>query len=66
MSYMHPVLAEILGGPDMLIVFAIVLLLFGGSKLPELARSLGKAKREFEDGSNAKPDSDTTDTTAKS
>jgi len=28
-------------------VLAIVLLLFGGAKLPQLARSLGEAKREF-------------------
>lgn len=35
-------------GPDLLIVFAIILLLFGGTKLPQLARSLGEAKREFE------------------
>lgn len=35
-------------GPDLLIVLAIVLVLFGGAKLPHLARSLGEAKREFE------------------
>ena len=28
----------------------IVLLLFGGAKLPQLARSLGQAKKEFSDG----------------
>ena len=39
-----------LEGPDLLIVLAIVLLLFGGAKLPQLARSLGEAKREFEAG----------------
>jgi sec-independent protein translocase protein TatA len=49
---MSPILAEILG-PDMLIIFAIVALLFGGSQLPKLARSLGSAKREFEDGLKA-------------
>ena len=43
------ILAEILG-PDMLIVLAIVALLFGGSQLPKLARSLGSAKSEFEKG----------------
>jgi sec-independent protein translocase protein TatA len=41
--------AEI-ASPDVLVVIAVVLLvLFGGSKLPELARSLGRAKKEFED-----------------
>jgi sec-independent protein translocase protein TatA len=44
-----PLLAEIIG-PDILIILAIVLLLFGGSRLPKLARSLGAAKKEFEHG----------------
>lgn len=43
------ILAEIIG-PDLLIVLAIVALLFGGSQLPKLARSLGSAKSEFEKG----------------
>lgn len=43
------VFAEILG-PDMLVILAIVALLFGGSQLPKLARSLGSAKSEFEKG----------------
>ncbi len=36
-----------LGGPEMVLVFVIVLLLFGGQKLPEFARGLGKTMREF-------------------
>ena len=44
-----PVLANIIG-PELLIVLAIGALLFGSSKLPELARSLGSTKREFERG----------------
>jgi sec-independent protein translocase protein TatA len=43
------VLAEILG-PDLLILLAVAALLFGSSRLPQLARSLGSAKREFEEG----------------
>jgi sec-independent protein translocase protein TatA len=39
-----------LGGPEMMIVLVVVLLLFGGKKLPELARSLGKAQKEFKEG----------------
>jgi sec-independent protein translocase protein TatA len=38
------------GGPQLLIILLVVLLLFGGKKLPELARSLGTAKREFDSG----------------
>jgi sec-independent protein translocase protein TatA len=43
------VLAEILG-PDLLILLAVIVLLFGSSQLPKLARSLGSAKAEFERG----------------
>ncbi len=42
-------LGEILG-PQLLIVLVVVALLFGGSQLPKLARSLGSAKSEFEKG----------------
>lgn len=43
------VLGEIIGW-DIVIVLAIIALLFGGAKLPKLARSLGSAKGEFEKG----------------
>ena len=39
-------------GPVIWVVLVVVLLLFGGSKLPELARGLGKAKREFKKASD--------------
>ncbi|MFN3527944.1 MAG: twin-arginine translocase TatA/TatE family subunit [Candidatus Altarchaeaceae archaeon] len=39
-----------LGFQEILVILLIILLLFGASKLPELARALGKAKREFEKG----------------
>ena len=42
-------LAEIIG-PDILIVLVLVLVLFGGSQLPKLARGLGSAQREFKKG----------------
>ncbi|MCB1249138.1 MAG: twin-arginine translocase TatA/TatE family subunit [Acidimicrobiales bacterium] len=38
------------GGPEMIIVLVIVLLVFGGSQLPKLARSLGQAQNEFKKG----------------
>ncbi len=46
---MDTVLAEILG-PDLLIILAVVVLLFGGSQIPKLARSLGQAHKEFREG----------------
>jgi len=52
-----PVLANIIG-PELLIVLAVVALLFGGTKLPSLARSLGSAKGEFERGLRDEPSRD--------
>lgn len=47
---MHPVLAEIFG-PDLIVVIIVVaVVLFGGSKIPKLARSLGSAQSEFKKG----------------
>jgi sec-independent protein translocase protein TatA len=40
-------LAFSLGGPEMIIVFVLILLLFGAKKLPELARGIGKSMGEF-------------------
>jgi sec-independent protein translocase protein TatA len=37
-------------GPELLIVLAVILVLFGGSQLPKLARGLGSAQREFKKG----------------
>ena len=41
-----------LSTPDLLIILAIVLLLFGARKLPELTRSLGTSARELRKGLN--------------
>jgi sec-independent protein translocase protein TatA len=43
------------GPTELLIVLAIVLLLFGSTKLPQLARSLGQASKEFKDGQTEPP-----------
>ncbi len=39
-----------IGAPEILIVFLIILLLFGASRLPKLARSMGQAGKEFKSG----------------
>lgn len=36
-----------LGGPEMLLIFVIILMLFGKDKLPELARGIGKSMKEL-------------------
>jgi sec-independent protein translocase protein TatA len=38
-----------LAGPDMIVILLIVLLMFGAKRLPELARGMAKAVREFSD-----------------
>ena len=46
------------GPTELLIVLAIVLLLFGSTKLPTLARSLGQAQKEFHEGQHDAPRTD--------
>lgn len=49
-------------GPELIIILIVILLLFGGAKLPKLARSLGQAQNEFKrglkDGAETDPDQD--------
>lgn len=40
-----------IGGPEMILIIFVALLLFGGEKLPEIARGLGKGIRDFKDAS---------------
>lgn len=47
-----------LGPWQIVLILAIVLLLFGGKKIPELMKGLGKGIRNFKDGMND-PDEDT-------
>lgn len=46
---MHSCIALIdgIGGPELLLIFVLSLMLFGGKKLPELARGFGRSVREF-------------------
>ncbi len=45
----QPILLGMLGTNEIVIILVIVLLLFGGKKIPELMRGLGKGVREFND-----------------
>jgi sec-independent protein translocase protein TatA len=51
-----------LGAPEIILILAVVLLLFGGRKIPELMKGLGKGVKEFKDASNESPTSTTTTT----
>jgi sec-independent protein translocase protein TatA len=39
-----------IGTTEILVIAAVVLVLFGGAAIPRFARSLGKARKEFEEG----------------
>jgi len=45
------------GTPELLVILAVVLLIFGGRKIPELMRGLGKGVKEFKDAKDGKNDS---------
>ncbi len=55
-----------LGTPELIVILVIILVIFGGSQLPKLARNLGHSAKELRDGLNGEPANDKkTNTTAK-
>lgn len=54
-----------LGGPEMIVILIIVLLLFGGKKIPELMKGLGKGVKEFKDASKGTDDENTPTTNSE-
>jgi sec-independent protein translocase protein TatA len=49
---MSLIILGMLGGQELIIIALILLLLFGGKKIPELMRGIGKGVKEFKDASN--------------
>lgn len=45
-----------IGTPEIILIALVVLLLFGGKKIPELMRGLGKGVKSFKDGMNGRDD----------
>lgn len=43
-----------LGTPEIILIALVILLLFGGKKIPEMMRGLGKGVKSFKDGMNGK------------
>ncbi|MHB1178413.1 MAG: Sec-independent protein translocase subunit TatA/TatB [Daejeonella sp.] len=44
-----------LGGPELILIAVVILFLFGGKKLPELMRGLGKGISEFKNAKDGAP-----------
>jgi len=60
------IIAGFLGGYEWLIILGVVVLLFGGKKIPELMKGLGKGIKEFKDSSKEiSKDSESTETKSK-
>jgi len=49
---MNTIFAAFLGGWEIILILAVVLILFGAKKLPELAKGLGQGIKEFKKASN--------------
>ncbi len=54
-----------LGGTEIFLIVVVLLLFFGGKRIPELAKGLGKGIREFKDASSNKSDDDNNSETQK-
>jgi sec-independent protein translocase protein TatA len=52
MALQHYILFLNLGGSEVILVLFVILLLFGGKGIPNIAKTLGKATREFRDAAN--------------
>ena len=57
MNFLNITLGFMLGGSEWILIIAVVLLLFGGKKIPELMKGLGGGIKEFKNA--AKEDSQT-------
>ena len=49
------------GGHEWIIIVIVIVLLFGASAIPKIARSIGMAKKEFKEGMKEAEDADTED-----
>jgi len=45
-----------LGVPEIILILLAILILFGGKKIPELMKGLGKGMKEFKDSQNSDPE----------
>jgi sec-independent protein translocase protein TatA len=69
LTTLNTIYAGMFGWPQMVLIAVVVLLLFGGKKIPQLMKGLGQGMKEFKDASNnpdKKSDAATTSETEKS
>lgn len=59
------ILLGIIGTPEIIVIIALVLLLFGGRKIPELMKGLGKGMKEFKKATSEDDDDDDEKTSSK-
>ncbi len=52
-----------LGAPEIILIIIAILILFGGKKIPELMKGLGKGVKEFKDAQNGEGTTTTTNNT---
>jgi len=45
-----------LGAPEIILILAAILLLFGGKKIPEMMKGLGSGMKQFKDAQNGEPE----------
>ncbi len=61
---MTPLLIGGIGMPELILIVLVVLLLFGGKKIPEMMHGMGKGVKSFKDGMNGIEGPDTDDAKA--
>jgi sec-independent protein translocase protein TatA len=54
-----------LGAPEIILIIIAILILFGGKKIPELMKGLGKGMKEFKDAQNGESSNPTSTTEEK-
>ncbi|MDP9076550.1 MAG: twin-arginine translocase TatA/TatE family subunit [Bacteroidota bacterium] len=51
-----------LGVPEIILILIAILILFGGKKIPEMMKGIGKGMKEFKDSQNGEPEQAATTT----
>ncbi|WP_374949912.1 twin-arginine translocase TatA/TatE family subunit [Mucilaginibacter sp.] len=54
-----------LGAPEIILIIVAILIMFGGKKIPELMKGLGKGVKEFKDAQNGETNTASTTTSAE-